>query len=239
MAATPQRLWQAIEAGRRRRTRTRRSTLIDAAYPMSADGPTAASCIPTKHLRIRHARKAQADVVSTTRRPNRRGDTGLTADRSFYRYASCIERPGELRRCPSHLGPWIAASKLHALGNPGILWRPSVYGAAVRTLGECHSFGQLIDVRQIDINARGDQFLCSRALEHQLRQRDLQQSLATMLNPDWHLRPQPPPPSDCHERNKGAGSFGISVKGTLRVPTNHQSGNCVRIAATAHRAKRV
>jgi hypothetical protein len=73
---------------------------------------------------------------------------------------------------------WIRASNLHAFGDEGILGRPSVHRAAIGALGKCNSVGQLIDVCQIDIDARGDEPFCSWALEQQFRQWSLHQSPA-------------------------------------------------------------
>jgi hypothetical protein len=73
---------------------------------------------------------------------------------------------------------WIRAPNLHAFGDEGILWRPSVHRVAIGALGKCNSVGQLIDVCQINIDARGDKPFCSWALEHQFCQRSLHQSPA-------------------------------------------------------------
>ena len=61
---------------------------------------------------------------------------------------------------------WIRASYLRAFGDESILWRPSMHRGAIGALGKCNSVGQLIDVRQINIDARGDKPFCSWALEH-------------------------------------------------------------------------
>jgi hypothetical protein len=53
-----------------------------------------------------------------------------------------------------------------------------VHRLAIGALGKCNSVGQLIDVCQIDIDARGNKFFCPWALEHQFRQWNLHQSPA-------------------------------------------------------------
>ena len=70
------------------------------------------------------------------------------------------------------------ASCLLSFGNPSILWSPTVHGAAIRTLRKRNSIRQLIDLRQFDIDVRGDQSFCIRTFEHQMRQRSLQLSPA-------------------------------------------------------------
>ena len=81
--------------------------------------------------------------------------------------SGAVGRPGRL---------WIRAPFLYDFGNESILWRPSVHGAAMGTLGKCYPVGQLIDFCQIDIDVRGDQSVRVRASEHQLCQWSLHQS---------------------------------------------------------------
>ena len=63
---------------------------------------------------------------------------------------------------------------LQFFGNKSFLWSPTVHSAAIRTLGECNSIGQPIDLRKIDIDVRRDKSFRIWTFEHQLRQRNLQ-----------------------------------------------------------------
>ena len=63
---------------------------------------------------------------------------------------------------------------LQFFGNISFLWSPTVYSAAIRTLGKCNSIGQPIDLRKINVDMRRDQSFRIWTLEHQLRQRNLQ-----------------------------------------------------------------
>jgi hypothetical protein len=58
-----------------------------------------------------------------------------------------------------------------------------MHSAAKWTSRKCNSIGQLIDLRQINIDERGDQSFCVWAFEHQLRQRNLQQSPMKKVRP--------------------------------------------------------
>jgi hypothetical protein len=94
---------------------------------------------------------------------------------------SSIDQGGGKRRgisvAPSQAGRLrFLAPYLYDFGNKGILWRPSVHGAAMGTLGKFNPVGQLIDICQIDIDVRGDQSVRVRASEHQLCQWSLHQS---------------------------------------------------------------